>query len=326
MIMRTPDNTARRFMTMAVLTLIVTLSSSNELAAQQKPLAFKENTELSPNNAVRYKELADLYKQQIADKDKMDQAALTRNRLMFLAIDQIDLNFYDFQKNTRKKRALLQTVLDVLEIGAKTAISITNGDRAKTLIAEGLGFLQLSRAAVDKNFSLRETQILFNKMVTKRSQVLGSILTNSVKSAEQYPFELALVDVINYYKAGTFEGALENLNIDTGAEANQATNNLEEIKVATRAELETSVLLRATIASLFKKLAPANPPAVREEARKQLKAGLKAVPELLDGLTPDEVDQLQDDELDRVYRQVRQKLVRDRDKMKTLINALREEN
>jgi hypothetical protein len=322
---RRPLQTFFSFATILSLALVLILSSSTQVAAQEKPFALREKTPLSPANVARYEELAGRYKTQV-DGGHFDQAAMTRNQLMFLAIDQIDVNFYDFQKNTRKKRALFQTVLDVLEIGAKTAISITNGERAKSLIAEGLGFLQLSRSAVDKNFSLRETQILFNKMVSKRSQVLGGMLTKSVNSVEQYPFELALVDLINYYKAGTWEGALENLNIDTGDEAREATDRLEEIKLATPAELETSVLLRATLADLFKKLAPGNADAVRDEARTKLKAGLKAVPELLDGMRPAEVDQLTDAELDRVYRQVRQKLVRDRDKMKDLINATRQQD
>jgi hypothetical protein len=169
---------------------------------------------------------------------------------------------------------------------------------------------------------LKDTQILFNKMVSKRADVLATILTKSVEDVEQYPFEEALIDLIGYFKAGTFDGALENLNIDTGAEADEATKHVERIKIATKAQLDSSIVLRATLADLFTKLTDPNTN-VSGDARTKLKAGLKAVPELLDGLTPTAVDQLTDAELDKVYRKVRQKLVTDRDKMQKLIDAIK---
>lgn len=316
------DKTFLNALLIAALAVLVALSAGTDAAAQKKPDAFQQANLLAPNNREHYKKIAQDYEAHLSgDRKDLDAAASDRNRLVFVAVEQIDLNFYDFQKSTRKKRALLKTVLDILEIGAHTAISITNGERAKSLIAEGLGFVQLSRSAFDKNFSIKETQILFNKMVAKRSEILGNILTNTVKSVEQYPFELAMVDVIAYYKAGTFDGAMENLNIDTGAEANEAKKDLEDIKIATRAELDASIVFRATLADLFTKLKSPDA-AIQDAARKKLKAGLKAVPELLDGLTPDAVDHLSDPDLDKVYRQVRQKLVRDRDKVATLTEAL----
>jgi hypothetical protein len=306
----------------ASLVLLVTLGVFVEAVAQKKPQILDSTAAFSPNNKHYYSELARSYKTHL-DNGELPEALLVRNRLVFVAVEQIDLNFYEFQKGTRKKRALLQTLLDILEIGAKSAIAITNGERAKTLIAEGLGFLQLSRTAANNNYSLRETQILFNKMVAKRSDVLANIMTNSVKTIEEYPLEFAFIEVIGYYKAGTLDGAMENLSIDTGAEANQSTRNLEQIKIATPEQLESSIVLRATLADLFTKL-ESDDATVRRSASDRLKAGLKAVPELLDDLPPDAVDHLRDDELDAVYRQMRQKLVRDRPAIQKVIDAVKQ--
>jgi len=303
--------------------VFIILSSVIPTMAQKKPIAFESDTQLSPSGKAYYEELAKSYKNNI-NNNHPDLAMLDRNRLMYLAIDQIDLNFYDFQKNTRKKRALFQTVLDILEIGLSTAISLTNGDRAKTVIAEALGFTQISHAAINKNFSLKDTQILFNKMVSKRADILATMLTKSTQDVEEYPFEASMIDLIAYFKAGTFDGALESLNVDTGAEANEATQRVERIKIATKAELDASIVLRATLADLFTKIGPNKPEdATKTAARNKLKAGLKAVPELLDGLSPDAVDQLTDPELEKVYRKVRQKLVDDRGKMQTVIDKIK---
>ena len=319
---QTIDANGRRLGTIVGLVIFICLGSVVPTIAQKKPAALEPNTSLSPNNKDYYAEVAAAYKADVGPGGNAAQAVIDRNRLIYLAIDQMDLNFYDFQKNTRKKRALFQTVLDILEIGASTAISITNGTRAKTLIAEGLGAVQASRTSINKNFALKDTQILFNKMVSKRADILGAILTKRSQDVDQYPFESALIDLIAYYRAGTFDGALENLNIDTGAEADEATKRVENIKIATQAQLDASIVLRATLADLFTKLNDPNQ-TVKDAAAAKLKAGLNAVPELLDGMTPDAVNQLTGPELDKVYRQVRQKLVKDRDKMQKLIDALK---
>jgi hypothetical protein len=241
--------------------------------AQKKPVALEANTELSPASKDYYAEVAKAYKADIS-AGNANQALVDRNRLIYLAVDQMDLNFYDFQKNTRKKRALFQTILDILEIGASTAISITNGDRAKTLIAEGLGAVQLSRMSINKNFALKDTQILFNKMVSKRAQILGTILTRSVQPVSQYPFESALIDLIAYYRAGTFDGALENLNIDTGAEASEATAVVEQLKIKTAAQLEKADDCDKSRAALFLKSRDSNPQ-ISGPAIAKLKTNLK---------------------------------------------------
>lgn len=215
------------------LAIVIGISSVHPALGQKKPAAFSGAT-LSPDSSY-YLEVANAYKSSRSLSD--------RNRLIYLAIDQMDLNFYDFQNSTRKKRAFFQTVLDILEIGASTAISITNGTRAKTLIAEGLGAVQAGRTSINKNFALKDTQILFNKMVEKRALVLATILTKSVQTVEQYPFEAALIDLIAYYRAGTFDGALENLNIDTGSAAAAATKAVTALKIKTTADLRKAQTL-----------------------------------------------------------------------------------
>ena len=94
-----------------------------------------------------------------------------------------------------------------------------------------------------------------------------------------------------------------------------------DVKIAQ--PLNHAVVLNSILVDSFTKLRDASGPEEAQVARRKLRAGLKSVPELLDGLTPAEVDQLSDAELGKLYRQVRQKLVTDRDKMQKLIDALK---
>ncbi|OLE53005.1 MAG: hypothetical protein AUG51_15215 [Acidobacteria bacterium 13_1_20CM_3_53_8] len=320
-----------RHLTIVILLIFLCLCNSPATRAQDLPIALRSNTELSPISPDAFKALAVDYHQAYINrngsKSNMRAAIQARNRMIFATVDQMDLNFYNYQKKTRHRRAFFDTLLDILEIGASTAISITNGERARSLIAEGLGFGQLSRAAINKNFSLGETQILFNKMVSKRAQILSNVLPKTVQNVNQYPWESALIDLLSYYHAGTIDGALENLNIDTGAEAAQATRHVTQLKIASAEDLGTALTLDDLVANLFTNARNADT-AISTPAINKLKSALKS---LIDqginiGVSPTDIDRLTVDELDELYTTVRIQFVTDetqRGNLKKLADALK---
>lgn len=194
------------------------------IQAQQLPIALKKNTPLSPINRKSYEEAAQQY------QTETGKTIANRNRLIAMTISQIDLNFGFYQRNRRIQRNLFATVVDILEIGASTAISITGGARSKALIGEGLTFVQGSRDKINKNLRLQEQQIFFNKMIEKRADVQKRILGRLNNSIVDYPFELAYVDLVDYYEAGTMSSALADLAADTGSSASDAQNQLRKAK------------------------------------------------------------------------------------------------
>ncbi|MDQ3798688.1 MAG: hypothetical protein M3384_04500 [Acidobacteriota bacterium] len=203
--------------------LVVGCSLYIPVQAQRVPIALKDSSVLSPTNSADY--------QQAASEYKRERTPERRNRLIFMAVSQIDLNFGFYQKNRRYKNNLFQTVLDILEVGAATAISITNGERPKSIIADALGFVQGSRSRINKNLHLLEQQVLFNKMIENRARVLTRILDNTGRFNDaQYPFERAYLDIVAYYEAGTMDSALSSLATDTGASAQNAERQLAQAK------------------------------------------------------------------------------------------------
>jgi hypothetical protein len=163
------------------------------------------------------------------DADR-DLAKQLRNRLIGIGREQVDAMFFSYIKNDRKKRQLLQFLLDFLEIGAATAISLTAGARAKTVISEGLGAVQASRMSLNKNFQLLERQILINKMAADRATILTTILGKRNLDVIQYPWEDARADLRTYRDAGTLDGALSNLSSDVGKQKTDAEAKLREVK------------------------------------------------------------------------------------------------
>jgi hypothetical protein len=318
-----------RSVTILALAALICLGDIIAVTAQDLPPALGQNAPLSPTNKQNYQDVANQYIDSFArwrnnptGPGLADRAKSDRNRLIFLAVNQIDLNFAAYQRKTRKRRALWETLLDILEIGASTAISLTNGERAKTVIAEGLGFAQLSRSSINKNFSLRETQILFNKMVAKRAQTLTSIVR---KAGEQgvgdYPFEAAFNDLIAYYKAGTIDGALESLNIDTGAEASEATRQLA---IVTEEQAGQSLTYAERLAELFTAAKNGNDQEAAGAALKKLKDALKSNLDLTPaGTTAAAIDAMSVTEVESLYRQVGLFLLDHPDKLLKLSDALK---
>lgn len=207
--------------------------NANTINAQKlTPLLKTSENDLSAFNVEQLKTLIKDYNTKSVSPDEAtrEEARLIRNRLIATGIDQIDANFNNFQRKDRKKREWLQFLLDFLEIGASTAISITNGERAKSLISEGLGALQGSRTSLNKNFKLLERQIIINKMVADRAKILALILGKLNEDVSQYPWESARSDLRNYFNAGTIDSALSNLSTSTGKEAFDAEENVRFIK------------------------------------------------------------------------------------------------
>lgn len=209
--------------TLTALLLFIILSGVT-VQAQKLPTALKKNTPLSPTNRADYEAIANAYKQ------PGGRTKENRNNLISLAITQIDLNFGFYQRHRRIGRDLFETVIDILEIGASTAISITGGARPKALIGEGLTFVQGSRDKVNKNLRLMDLQILFNTMIKKRAQVQQRILGRLTDTVEQYPFEQAYIDLVDYYQAGTMDTALSDLAAETGNSAVAAQEELDKAK------------------------------------------------------------------------------------------------
>ncbi len=203
-----------------IITLVLCATLSFSVKAQKIPLVLQNDSVLSPVGAYNAEAIA--YRN-MPSKD-------SRNRLIFMAVSQIDLNFGHYVKNKRHHNAFFQTVLDILEVGAATAISISNGERAKSVIADALGFVQGSRTKINENLRLLEQQVLVNKMIEKRSLALIVIYEKINNPIDQYPFERAYIDILAYYEAGTTDSALSSLATDTGSNAKIAEQKLREVK------------------------------------------------------------------------------------------------
>lgn len=261
------NNHFRKYWVIFSLIFVFCFANLTSVKAQKiPPVLEKQDSEITAFSLARLKSLTSSYntKSESQSENELEQARLIRNKLIAMGVEQIDANFNSYQKKNRKRNELLQFFLDFVEIGAATAISITNGERAKSIIAEGLGALQASRTSLNKNFKLLERQIIVNQMVTDRATVLKIILDKLNQDVAQYSWEAARSDLRNYYNAGTFDSAVSSLSINTGKQADEAEEEIRQLKgnpltkSATLYDLDLSKQARPILDKLKKDLADTN--------------------------------------------------------------------
>jgi hypothetical protein len=300
--------------------LLGCLLSSSLVKAQKAPSIFKTNKEDS-TSAMNMDYINTLEKDYKAKSG--DEAKLARNRLIYIGVEQIDTVFNDYRKKSRKRNDLLQFLFDFLEIGMSTTIGVINGERAKSVLGEALSGFKGSRTAANKNFHLLETQILFNKMVTNRAKTLGLIYKKLNDDTISYPWERARTDLKNYFFAGTFDDALNSLSIDTGAEANDATKDVQGLKIKTLAQLAPATTCDQDRAAVFLKARDKDHPDISGPAIAKLK---KAVTDNLD-LAPDKtaanINALDEHGLEALYKEIFRRFLDTPEKVQKLCDALK---
>lgn len=289
---------------MAIMLLFsVVLIGDSAVQAQDFPMSLKRDSDLSPRNIGDYQKAIEKYKTAVCFEVKpdcqpnKDKAKEARDTLIYFSIAQIDLNYQKYRRNSRRARMAFDTLMDFLKLGADFAGVIVGGVRPKTVIAAASGFTQLTRDSAAKNLRLQDAQILFNKMDAKRAKTLGDILQKTVKdkkSVGDYPFELAWLDIIAYYRAGTFDEALADLSADTGIDKKIEEDKVRVLKgipaspISTAAEAERAIAandalidLKAALddpdgaksADALKKLKTIAADVERDNSLKQLLAG-----------------------------------------------------
>lgn len=295
------------------LCLLTCLTSFINVRAQKTPPILKDD-ESSAFNRERIKTL-----QATAIGANTEDARLARNKLIAITVEQVDTAFNDYRKKSRKRTDTLSFLFDFLEIGASSAISIIRGERAKTLVGEGLSLFQGSRSAFNKDFRFLERQILFDKMVAKRSQKLTDIYKKLDEDTATYSWEQARVELREYFFAGTIDEALSSLSRDTGTEA---TQSIKELAKVTPGQYETSVTYTKRVAELFKAAKTGSPEAA-SAALTKLKAAMKSNLDLAPaGTTAAAIDSMSVAEVEQLYRSAAGVLTQHPDKLAKLADAL----
>lgn len=141
-----------------------------------------------------------------------------RNKIIFDLIFVIN-DYYDKYELARYATVTGSNFAgDVITSGLDAASTAVGGAGVKTILSAISTGVGATKAAAQRDFlQSQNISLLIQKMRVLRGEVYTRIQTKLVQSVDVYPLEAALIDLQDYFHAGTLIGAMQALANDTGA-------------------------------------------------------------------------------------------------------------
>ena len=155
----------------------------------------------------------------------------SRNQFISQRLTLINIQYIKFIRQFALDKAQLDSAIDITTIGVGLAVTLVGGESVKAILGAVSTGLTGTKVTIDKNFFQEETvPVLITAMNAERKKALVPILRGRGQTLDVYSFEQALSDLHIYYQAGTFLGALQSIQKDSGVKENKADNKIFEIK------------------------------------------------------------------------------------------------
>jgi hypothetical protein len=139
-----------------------------------------------------------------------------RNELVYRLIFIADYRFFRYEGDLTAGRAAGDTIIDMAVLGLTSAAALTPYAQASRILAAISGGLVGSRAALQRNFfQYQTTTVLLDRMRALRQERFNQIVANLQLPYQQYPVELAIIEVFDYFNRGTMLGALQDISNNT---------------------------------------------------------------------------------------------------------------
>ena len=179
--------------------------------------------------------LADYFKPETvrnANDPALDEATRRSRRddLVNGRLRAIDLQFGLFEQELAREGVLMNVGSDWAVLGLSAAGAVVPAAGTKAILAAVSGGLTGGKASIDKNVFYEKTlSVLLGKMEAQRKETLVTIRRGLELPTASYPLNQALMDVEDYYKAGTIPGAILGIAATSGASAAAADKELKSL-------------------------------------------------------------------------------------------------
>lgn len=214
----------------------------------------------------------------------VNQKRVVRDEMVFRLKRNVDAIYSQFEEDLFYHRATTSILADFTELAAAGAASITNGERAKTVLAIALTAFKGGRKSIDVNlFRERTTEILITKMRASRARIEAEMIGNMNSDVRAYPLDQALGDLVRYFYAGTLHNALQEVSQQASsdsAEAQRVVSGARKIRAAVQSRFDASVQINQILQKLNED-ARSNDDAKRDAAKKRMLAALNKLKEPL---------------------------------------------
>ena len=161
------------------------------------------------------------------EQDQNKKLAL-RNEIINARIRAIDIHFNDFQQRLYSEGVGSNIATDWTVIGLGVAGSITSSLSTTQNLSAISGGITGAKASFDKNaFFDRTMPAILSQMIALRKSALVKIRSGLKAGVSEYPLNWALIDLEEYFMAGTMPGAVIGIVEEAGATTKKADSMLE---------------------------------------------------------------------------------------------------
>jgi hypothetical protein len=175
-----------------------------------------------------------------------------RNEVVNCRIRAIDLQFTSFEQGIAREYIGLNTGADIAVLGLGAATALTGSAGTKSILGAISGGVIGTKGIVDKDVFYSKTMpALLTQMEAQRKSQLVKIRNGLKRTVNEYSLSEALIDVEEYYKAGSIPGALQGIIEQAGATGRDATIELKRIQPASVIEVEQIGTVRDRFNTLF---------------------------------------------------------------------------
>jgi len=153
-----------------------------------------------------------------------------RNDLINARILDYDLNFEKFQESLVREGALTNLASEWAVMALTGASAVVPLAQTKTVLSAISTGIEGAKGSLDKNLFFKKTIVaLVTQMKADRKTMLLAIREKMQENTDKYPLTAALIDLEEYYKAGTLPQALTSISVTAGATIKEKNEKLEKI-------------------------------------------------------------------------------------------------
>lgn len=155
-----------------------------------------------------------------ANKPDADAQKTYRDEVVAGRVRAIDLHFGTFQQAVFREGVDTNIVTDLIILGLGAATATTGGAGLKAALGATTTGVAGARTSIDKNLYFEKTMpALLAQMIASRKTVLVRLQQGLGRNVSQYPLSQALIDLEDYYNAGSIPGAIVAVIEQAGAAA-----------------------------------------------------------------------------------------------------------
>lgn len=172
-----------------------------------------------------------------------------RNEFIVGRITLVNLRYLKFIRSLTSERQLLDAATAISIMGLGLAGSMVPLAQTTKILAAVSAGVAGTKEVIDKNYYFEKTiPALVAQMNANRQIALAPLLAGSQKSLKDYPFATAVVDLNNYYSAGTFTGAIEAIQATASATEQKQKKENAKLLPATKEQITLAQNITKAIA------------------------------------------------------------------------------